>query len=98
MAGPAMARDYVKCEAMERASDRALAAFEKEAEPIIQEGIARAKRQYCGTSTDWKCTEYALDVTVPERNYVVDNNPHVKRLLSIYKKIVDDQMKAGCFF
>ena len=96
MAGPAMARDYVKCEAMERASDRALAAWWKEAEPIMQENRTRYQNK-CGT-TDYKCRMNAVSESIPEQQYILDNNPHVKRLLSIYKKIVDDQKKAGCFF
>lgn len=108
MAGPAMAVDYVKCEAMAKVRDRVFELWKKEAEPVASDIYSRYMLKYCGEipsgayaeMDDFRryrtCIRDTTSTYMSEMNSEQRKDPRLKPLWSRLEKIAADQDKAGC--
>lgn len=96
MAGPAMAVDYVKCEAMQKALDRnrsELKAVVKVVAPAIS---GRYMETYCSVNPGTSCRVDGMRFYMQQINTSVENDPRVTPFVPRFKKIETDLKKAGC--
>ena len=96
MAGPAMAVDYVKCEAMQTAYRRALATRNAVNLEVIKELYHRDLKKRCGYSPSSPCLSEHLKASSDQRVSEVLSDPRVKPYRAKVSKIVADLKKAGC--
>lgn len=96
-AGPAMAVDYVKCEAMQKAHDRALDTRDALNLEIAKEVMERDLKQACGETPSSSCyVEHKKAVSKDQQLREVLSDPRVKPYRIKVSKIEADLKKAGC--
>ena len=96
MAGPAMAVDYVKCEAMQTAYRRALATRNAVNLEVIKEVYHRDLKKRCGDSPSSPCLSEHLKASRDQRLSEVASDPRVQPYRAKVFKIEADLKKAGC--
>ena len=96
MAGPAMAVDYVKCEAMRKAYPGALATQEAISFEVMKELFHRDLKKRCGDSPSSPCLSEHLKASSNQRVSEVLSDPRVKPYRAKVSKIEADLKKAGC--
>ena len=105
MAGPAMAVDYVKCEAMAKAEERAMAAFTEEAKKVVEKTHRLYQDKHCPVLTAFDhaygrtnrdCHIKVLQTYKAEIRRDMSKDPSLQPLNARVAKIEADQKKAGC--
>ena len=96
MAGPAMAVDYVKCEAMQKALDRTRSEAEAVMKVVAGEISARFMETYCSENPGTSCRLDGLRFYEQQINTAIDKDPRWTPFVHRFKKIETDLKKAGC--
>ena len=96
MAGPAMAVDYVKCEAMQTAYRRALATRNALNFEVIKEVSDRDLKKACGEKPTSSCMSEHFRASRDQQLREVASDPRVQPYRAKVFKIEADLKKAGC--
>lgn len=95
-AGPAMAVDYVKCEAMQNAFDRARSEQRAVVEVVYPEISERYMETYCSVNPGTSCRLDGLTFYEQQINTSVRNDSRITPFAPRLKKIKTDLKKANC--
>jgi hypothetical protein len=95
-AGPAMAVDYVKCEAMQKAYDRALATRKAISFEVMKEVSRRDLKKACGEDPSSSCMAEHYRASRDQQVREILSDPRVKPYRAKVLMIEADLKKAGC--
>ena len=93
---PAMAVDYVKCEAMQKALDRTRSEAKAVMKVVAGEVSARFMDTYCSVNPGTSCRLDGLKFYEEQINTAIDKDPRWTPFSPRFDKIHADLKKAGC--
>ena len=96
MPGPAMAVDYVKCEAMQRALDRTSSEGKAVLNVVYKEIGETFMETYCSVNPGTSCRLDGLNFYEKQIKTAVGKDPRWTPFVPRYNKIETDLKKAGC--
>ena len=96
MAGPAMAVDYVKCEAIQKALDRTRSELRAVMKVVAPETSEKYMMSYCTVNPGTSCRLDGLRFYEEQINTSIDKDPRVTPFVPRFKIMETDLKKADC--